>query len=376
MAKEAVTMTRIAVLGAYGDVGLYAVRSLLSLGPCNLRLGGRDRERAREVTESLGVPGLEHQDVDACNERSLRRFIENSDIVLNCAGPSRVIGGRVAAAALQAGADYVDVAGDEILRGAIPGDWRARERTAILAAGLRPGFTGIAPRWLASKEFDRVDSLVSYFGVSARFTATAADDFLEAAANDESRALAAWRDGPRPSILRRRRDVDLPFFEPNATLLPALDSEGERIAGGLHLKRADFYSVISGKHMVEAVDRAISTERADGVKLLCHASALDIAGSQPHVTLLLELAGEHHGKAISRTLLFRGKGSAEISGAMAAISTRAIGDRQTTPGCYFADQALTPLPTMRSLHELAVVRTLEVLDATLCDLDRSEQGAL
>src|SRR5438445_7441516 len=94
----------IGVLGASGAVGAAAVDWLRQLGHGPLRLGARRPWTA--------APGEQVMTVDATDPRSLAAFCQDTRVVLNCAGPSYRLLDQVADAALTAGADYVDSAGD------------------------------------------------------------------------------------------------------------------------------------------------------------------------------------------------------------------------------------------------------------------------
>ncbi|MCA1190686.1 NAD-dependent epimerase/dehydratase family protein, partial [Saccharopolyspora sp. 6V] len=152
----------VGVVGGRGDVGSHAVRALRGRG-CAVRIGGRS-----------APSGPEERVVDFRSKSTVDEFCAGLDVLLNCAGPSREIGDALAVAAHRAGADYVDVAGDEALHALLD---PAGPRVAVLSAGLRPGLTGLFPRAVAA-ELDRVDALEVHFGLLDRFTEVAAADYL------------------------------------------------------------------------------------------------------------------------------------------------------------------------------------------------------
>ncbi|MFI7638947.1 hypothetical protein [Nonomuraea sp. NPDC049400] len=348
----------IAVLGASGDVGRHAVRTLTTLGAGPLRLGGRT------------AAGHDAMAVDFRDDASLDRFAAGCRLVVNCAGPAHLVGDRVARAALRAGASYVDAAGDDVLHGLLdPGEWAGS--SAVLSAGLQPGLTGLLPRWVAQRDFDEVHGLAAHLGVLDRFTATAADDYLQGAADGLGEPLAAWRDGRRAGALTRQADVTLPFFPGEVTLLPSLSTENARLAESLRLHRGDWYTVLSGSHIRVAFDRAHSLDRAEAVAALCRASLLDLAGREPYVILLLQLDGLKGGVPVTRTVVLRGRGNGELTGTVTALAAWAVIRGETPPGVHYAADALDPATTIERLSATGVTQPV-----TLDGLALAEEGAL
>lgn len=367
----------IGILGGYGDVGAHAARRLLSLGRRPLRIGGRNVEAARRFARELSAEAVEHQAVDFREDASLRRFVGGCRIVLNCAGPSYALADRAARAAMEAGADYVDAAGDDALYALLDDEeHRGRRRVAVLSAGLQPGLTALLPRWAAHRAFSQVKGLRSYFGVLDHFTEVAADDYLQAATDGVSEPLAAWRDGRRSGVLTRVRNAEVPFFPGPAALLPYLNTEGERLAASLRLARGDWYTVLTGQHILTAFDRARSLERREAVAALRRASLLDLAGREPHVILLAQLDGLRDGAPVTRTLIMRGRRNAELTGTMAALTTLAVDLGQVPAGRHFAADVLDPVTAVGRLRESGAVSALDLLDASIDALGATEEGSL
>ncbi|RAS71109.1 hypothetical protein C8D87_1011410 [Lentzea atacamensis] len=328
----------IGVLGAFGDVGRHAVRVLEELGLGPLLLAGRRT-------------GVDYRD-----SASLDGFARACRIVVNCAGPSVAIGDRVLRAAERAGADYVDASG------AI---WET-SRVAVVGAGLQPGLTGLLPRWACGlseageadgalsqaspglgdpqifslpSSTDKIGSLNGadggptsmsvYLAVLDHFTPTAAADFLQGT----NEPLAAWRNGPQPRAATRRR-ADLPFLPGEVTLLPYLDEEACRTAEALGLDHGDWYSAISGDHVLKAFDRVHTLPEPEAIETLCRASRLDLAGREPFALVAVETE--------DRTVVAKGRGNGELTGTVLAHAVKAVAENQIPPGCHFAAEALNP----------------------------------
>ncbi|QLG95459.1 saccharopine dehydrogenase NADP-binding domain-containing protein [Pseudomonas yamanorum] len=365
----------IAVLGASGDVGLASAQALLSLGMSNLRLGGRNPVNGAhclaQLRQQWPEAHLQWLPVDFNDAPALAAFARGCDVLLNCAGPSWQLQDHAAQAALKADAHYVDAAGDISLD---PTQWRGR--CAVLGAGLQPGLTGLLPRWLAEQAFSRVLALTSYFGLRDQFTAVAADDFLQGAADGSSEPLAAWQNGRCSRALRRRRDVELPCFHGQVHLLPYLNQEGERLAMDLNLDLGQWFNVISDGYVLKALDQAHGLPRADAVQRLCTASQLDLSGQVPFVTLLLQLDGLFDGQPLTRSLVVSGAGNAALTGAMAAATVISVLEGEIGAGCHYAAQALPPAISLARLQRTSAIRAMNLLHGPLEQLHSAEEGCL
>ncbi len=314
----------VGVVGGRGDVGSHAVRALRGRG-CAVRIGGRS-----------APSGPNERVVDFRSESTVDEFCAGLDVLLNCAGPSREIGDVLAVAAHRAGADYVDVAGDEALHALLD---PAGPRVAVLSAGLRPGLSGLFPRAVAA-EFDRVDALEVHFGLLDRFTEVAAADYLQGVADGLTRPSAGWRGGARRTGEARRTDVELPHFPGRATVLTQLSTEDERLAAELGLERGDWRTVLCGEHVPAVFDRVRGTDRATAIADLRRASLLDLAGRSRFVTMTVRADGERGGAPESRTAVLHGAGNAELSGEVAAAAVAAVLAGTVPAGRHYAADVL------------------------------------
>ncbi|MFD2235082.1 saccharopine dehydrogenase NADP-binding domain-containing protein [Phaeospirillum tilakii] len=365
----------VGLVGGYGDVGTAVARQIAALGLARLRIGGRDAETAQRLAASLG--GSEAAGVDAGDDAALDRFVRDCRVVLNCAGPTQAIGDRVARAALRAGADYVDVGGDERLEAALdPGEYRRRGRIAVISAGLHPGLTGLLPRWAAGRGWSRVDGLTSYFGLRDTFTPTAALDYLQAAADGIGRSGTVWRGGRHPAPPVRNGETAVPLFPVPTTLLAYLTPEAERLARALRLEHGAWYTVLCGRHVTSAFACVHGLGPEAGARLLCQASRLDLGGQTRFVLHLLQLDGWRDGRATTRTTVLRGTGNAALTGAMAAMTVAAVLRGEIPPGRHAAAAILNPDRTIPRLVSCGVVDLLTEADGTIAALHAIEEGAL
>jgi len=100
----------VLVYGAYGHTGRFVVPELLERGLTPV-LSGRDP--ARLAAMAARFPGLDVRPAAADDPRSLASAVRGTAIVVNCAGPFLDTAVPVAAAAVAAGAHYLDVTAEQ-----------------------------------------------------------------------------------------------------------------------------------------------------------------------------------------------------------------------------------------------------------------------
>ncbi len=97
------------LFGATGYTGGLAARALVGNGARPV-LAGRDRVRLEALAEELG--GLETMVADVGNPTSVRALVERGDVLLATVGPFMRYGTPALAAAVDAGAHYLDSTGE------------------------------------------------------------------------------------------------------------------------------------------------------------------------------------------------------------------------------------------------------------------------
>ncbi|MDT0269017.1 saccharopine dehydrogenase NADP-binding domain-containing protein [Streptomyces sp. DSM 44915] len=362
----------IAVLGASGEVGRHAVAALATAGVGPLRLGARD---PRAIAVDPAWREVETTAVDATRPEALAAFCRGARLVLNCAGPSYLLGDRVARAALAAGADHVDVLGDDPVAEALRAAGQpATDRTVVLSAGTVPGLSGLLPRHLAAAsaaEATAASTLTVHAGGLERATTTVAADILLSLRSGGpdgrpyGQPMARWRLGRREArALRAEEETEVPFFPGRVATHPLLTAELERAATALGLTEASWYNVFPGAQ-VRALFGTLPTlpvdteeRRAAVVDRVLRASELDLAGRTPFYRLVVALAGP----GWRRTAVVRAADSYRMTGAVAALTVRAVLAGRVPPGAHFAAAALDPGEVIAGLTEtgaagVAVYRT-------------------
>ncbi|MFH8530017.1 saccharopine dehydrogenase NADP-binding domain-containing protein [Streptomyces tendae] len=358
----------IAVLGASGAVGRAAVRELRALGHTGLRLGGRTASALCTVAEEDPTGHDETVWADATAPDGLRALTEGCDIVLNCAGPTYRLRATVASAALAAGADCVDVAGDDPAAEDLlaAGDPARDGRTVVLSAGALPGLSSLLPRWLAGQGLDGVSALTAHCGGLETCSPTVAHDLMlsltsggaDGAAYGE--ALAAVRGGRRVlRALRAAEDTEHHAFPGRVALQPYLSGESERLATVLGLDRLDWYNVHPGPAVRALLNvlpgrLAAGDDPAELADRLFLAADLDLAGREPYYVMDFELSGTASGRPATAGLTLRAASSYRLTAAVGALAVDAVLRAGVPAGVHFARDVLDPGSVVRHLRDRGV----------------------
>lgn len=330
-------MKHIIVTGGRGEVGRAAVALLRSLD-----------YRVTVVGRSPGGLEADYRQCDIFDAQALADVCCGADLVLNAAGPSSLIGARVAQAALLAGADYVDVAGDPPLWREIAQDGRLQhalaQRACVLGAGLTPGLAAMLPRYALAR-LAHVSHITLYGGGIERFTAVSAADFI-ASLNpyqEQGRAGKVIADGEMQRASAQQR-VKIPTAARPFDALPFLSFELEQLAGEFGLGNLAAYSLVADAQMLLACQQQDEAQ-AELVRLSTELAAAE--GEQQH--FWLQARGTQAGQPVNLELRLRFANSYRLTGSVAALAANAL-LRQPAGGLKWLPQVLTAEPLLNALH--------------------------
>lgn len=354
---------RVGIVGGHGTVGRSVAQQLQVWGRYRLRIGGRNALHGQAFVEELGGHA-EWARVEADDPQSLESFCAGCAAVVNCAGPASLIGEKIGRAAFATGAYYIDAGWYASL------DLPSVGRTALLAAGMYPGLSGLLPRFLAAQGFDRLTGLTAYVGGCDRLSSIAAIDYLDSLTNGFGEANAAWLGGRRVSqALSGGEPTSVPFFPRPVVLQPYLTSEAEHLAASLGLSELRWYSVFDGQHVVAALPLAGS--KRDALSLV-KAAQMDLFGRDPYQIMLFEMAGTRGRACVSRTLLLRASGGAELTGIAAAAGVRAALAGEIPGGIHDFADTVNPEFMVDCLRQADAVLALEVFESPLATYEEGE----
>lgn len=155
----------VLVYGAYGHTGRFVVTELLRRGLTPVLCG---RDPARLAAMAAQFPGLEVRRATVDDAGSLDNAVRGTGLVVNCAGPFLDTAVPVAAAAVRAGAHYLDVTAEQA---AVQAVYRAHQELgwpADLAVIPAMAFYGGLADLLATTavaEWEAVDEITVAIGL-------------------------------------------------------------------------------------------------------------------------------------------------------------------------------------------------------------------
>jgi len=334
----------VAILGASGEIGREVALRVARRDGIRLRLGAR---RASALADAATESGLtaEIRTTDIWDDASLRAFCAGADVVVSCAGPTYRVQGRAALAALRAGADYVDVGGDDPAREQIESSGLAHAGRALLSAGTVPGLSALLPRWLVERTGTRT-RMTAWAGGMERCSRTVAQDMLLSLSSGGPNgkaygtALAAWRGGrAEPRAHAVREGVRLPGFPGEVVLQPFLSAEAERVARRTRLLDLDWWNVwptgqvwsLLARLPAVLSDPSLPTDEV--VERMREASAVDLVGRAPWYRLRMHGVGDGGEAGIALS----GDSSAVLTATMAAQTVfHLLDEERGEPGARFA----------------------------------------
>jgi hypothetical protein len=333
---------RIVLFGATGYTGGRTAEVMVARG---LRpvLAGRDRARLAPLAERLG--GLEIAVADVTNEASVAALVGPGDVLVSTVGPFATLGGPAVAAAIAAGAIYLDSTGEPPFIRAVHeryGPQAQRSGAALLSAFGSDYVPGVLAGALALRNAgdgaDRVD--VGYFITGLGTGRPFSRGTLRSLAGVATEPLYTWRGGalrsepagarmrtfdvagrPRPGVtIGASEHFALPLLSPALQTVDVYLGWFGRAGGAVHA----FSRVAPVLGRVPGADRALAGLAGLATRSAAAPSAAALGGARTHAvaevfdatgTLLARtrlVAPEPY--AITADLLAWGAGRAAVHG--------------------------------------------------------------
>lgn len=342
----------IGVIGGYGQVGQEAVRYLINETPYNILLGGRNFPNSPVPKQMQGRSSF--MPVDIFHDESLSTFCDACDILINCAGPSAVIGDKVALAALKHNIHYVDPGGHNPVYHTLSthnDKIKKKKQVFVLAIGILPGLSELFPIHEADRSFDTVQSMeYSYIGRDL-WTHNSAYDIAWGVGNiGKGEAAVIYKRGERKEVnlFTSGKKVALPFPLGKQKLFPVFREELREFVESRNIENVKVYGNNWGTwvSLATIIIRLLgwhSSERQlhQSAKLIVKAAQKDLKGKKPGFMLHLTMNGNKNGQptSLSSTLYF--EETYRATGICAAIAARMIAEGNIPAGRHWASQVLT-----------------------------------
>ncbi|MFL6057034.1 MAG: saccharopine dehydrogenase NADP-binding domain-containing protein, partial [Actinoallomurus sp.] len=196
---------RIVVFGATGYTGSLTARTLVEQGVRPV-LAGRNAEALAALADELG--GLETAYADATEPQTVRALVERDDVLVTTVGPFLRYGHAAVAAAIDAGAHYLDTAGESRFVRQVFEEYGVKASSAVLPAfgyDYVPGnLAGALALDRVGEEAVRVD--VGYFFGGGSIIRGLSGGTLESAPGLLATRMYTYRDGIAEEPRSRVRD--------------------------------------------------------------------------------------------------------------------------------------------------------------------------
>ena len=355
---------RIGIIGASGAVGRVVTDVLAQTEGVTLVLGGRrppsDMQAAAGKTARARIEAIA---VDVLDAKALHRFVDGLSVVVNCAGPSYVIGDRIARAALAAGADYVDPGGYDRLARALQSldrDVTERGLRFVFNAGLLPGISGVLPAFLASSCLDRVERLECVYVGTDKWSLASALDIIDSLGDFGVRRHAGYiSDGVHVPMPFRK---SLRSLDPGAGLARTTVAlfHAEEIARLAAREAIPTVLVWGGNHgrrsgVVLALAKCLALHRWRwsrhlAARSLAWASTADARRQPAAFVILCDLEGLRNGKPVRVTGSMRFGDTYLATGRIAGLATgMLLAPDRVRPGVAMLHEAVEPAALLTAL---------------------------
>lgn len=337
----------IGILGAYGTIGVWATRFIKKNSQENLRIGGRNIEKAPSELRSEW-DDAEWMNVNVSDRVSVEAFMEGCSCILDCAKLN------------ESQSHLMDEIGEirkiPVVHLGIVGYKRRNANVPILyGAGSIPGLSGLIPQYFA-QEFDSVNALDFYYGGVGAFSYTAAKDYLDGILETTNHSMVCWKNGEIVPFSASENDVSMELgrFVSDYKSFPYFDEEADAITRKLHLSESRFQMCVNGKRTIDSMNSARFLYKQDPQKTienLCLASKLDSFGISENTFFLCIMDGKKENRSVKKELLIYGLAPARATGTTAAAAVLCIAERNKTGFVQLLGESDYAEPIIKLLKE-------------------------
>lgn len=355
------------IVGGYGATGRVVVSELLKSVEGEILIGGRDAARLEAFAAECGSR-VSAAPLDVEDARSLDAFCSRCSIIVNCAGPVKLLQDRVAQAAFRAHCHYLDPAGMSVVKERMLShdrDIADLGLSFVVSAGWMPGITEYLPVYAHAQAKTRMDSIESvsvYFSDSGDWSDNALRDGVWYLRQLGLPKPGYFRKGEwiRVPMAKASRNVDL--GEPvglrrfNLFSMPELNEVGRRLTD------CDFltYSYLSGfRTAVAAILIALlPLSEESGVRLLENVFRRNHLPVGGFVAVHVRGRSEGRAAALRAWTVFEVGRDYWMNGVVLATAARMIAtERGVQLGVHFLSDAVDPTVFMAELRKAGVQQT-------------------
>lgn len=352
----------IGIVGGYGDTGVIIAGELIKDPACRLLIGGRNNDKINQLVKKLGERASGKK-VDVNNDKEIEEFCKACSIIINCTGPSWIVGDKVVKYALKAGCDYIDLGIWYDKNNQYKQQFEERGLTGLIYAGWVPGITGILPRHLyneAKKSLDSIDSLHTYIGDRSGWSSSALYDVMHHFIRGVEPGIfknGKWSGTLAPLALFISRYYKFPGPFGRFIVGPVYNIEQKNLAQETKLPKMGSYIGcvgLSGMVRLFIVRYSpISDEKA--LPLLKKAVQHEYEKQGTAGVVSCELTGRKNGKKVQLNAAIFDKDTVHITGICTTLATRMIIEKKVKrKGLHFLCDVVEPSLFLKRLDEYGI----------------------
>jgi hypothetical protein len=345
---------RIGILGGYGNTGRIVVQELAKLPKVDVILGGRDMGKANDFLKSSGISSARAAVADALDPESLKNFCRDTDIVINCTGPTCLILDRVARAALEAGAHYIDPGGYDTVYRKMQGSnfgVPAPGRACVVSAGLFPGIAELLVQYMA-EQFDEPTSLDFYMDGRSQLASCVFEDMVHSFFPLE---IGAFEHGV---FTKRKRwaSAQYPFPKPigNQRAVPLFWPEIERFARERRVPHVGWHVAAPAQFLIvkDLIHPLFKNHTKLAARLLKTPYDFEISKYGDMYVFIVEAKGRKKGELrhATATIVARGTEHYRLTAIPLVLTAEMILNGEVAPGVHFLADAVTPVSFIERLR--------------------------
>lgn len=356
----------IGIIGGYGSVGQWAVKSLAEHMEDMIRVGGRSKAGYEMCAERNQLNHTEFARVDFTDLDSVRQFAKGCRLILNCAGPTFGRSLKAADAVLSMGSYFVDVGFDNHMDELFK---QYNNRNLLCKAGAIPGLSGLLPRYLA-KTLRQADKVEVYYSALGKFSKTASEDYLN----------GIFRNGR--AIPGRRREAErkfLPLSHQESYLYPYYDSECDYVSRSLQPAGCKWFMALEGESTNMFMSNAgeiYGKNQESAIESLCDTSYADTLGRNEYAGFLVQATGIGRDREMSRTLYLKAPSPEYLTGTAAAAAVLLTDQYQGLTGGSELSMIQDVDGYLDILKEIGTAIEIRIETGTIADLLIQEEGEI
>lgn len=343
----------IGIIGASGKIGSEIVNTLNRYAPQEkLKCGYHTNKR-----DDINL----WEQVDINDGESIKAFMNGCRLVINSAGPSDKLSGKVMEAALESGVSLIDVGHSSCYSQA--GRLKSGQKM-IYACGAVPGIIGHVPRKLAP-EFDSIYSMTVNISLREKLTLTAAKDLVTASELPDGRSAAS-----------RAKTENIPLIGDEVYRYQFTDEESADIDRLLGVRSSSWYMVRDTDDYEKLFSRTYK-DKDEMAETLCRLYHISMQGKEDHLRFVIEMEGMKDDRPKTISAYLNGESGSAVSGRVAASAALALLDGDIGEDTPVRLAMVKNYEKIWKYAEMAgTFRLFEVYPCSLADMTEEESGEI